>query len=368
MTDDTSASVEEAAGVSFGRHAAGRILELLHGGTADLALLEIAREGTSPPDRSDPEAVTRLDVQKTAEALREAGPAGAGSLPFHSGFFDYAIALDALEYLEPPSRLALLAELRRVSRRGVLMVGPFDSPIVRGITMLTDPARTADGEPPEPDAGLELPSLDEMKRFFQAHGDDVTVLGDGGLPLWVATRCLSITNPELGSDLHELEPRGPWRALAEDDHVSYRRLLVCLREAPEPGVLDAEGGRAARAEAGSVAAMLATATLAAELGEVRRRLAEGERRLGSARATLARRNAQIEDLSRRLADSLAALAAERGERSAPAHEIAAMQKTRAWRLLARLYLATGRLRVAAKAPARMLRDLARRARRRLRAL
>ena len=114
--------------------------------------------------------------------------------------------------------------------------------------------------------------------------------------------------------------------------------------------------------------MLATVALSNELRELHRRLEAEEDRLRSARATLARRDAQIEDLSRRLADSLTSLSAERGERELSQLDIAAMKKARLWRLMARLYLATGRLKSAVKAPVRLARGLSQRLRRRVRAL
>ena len=83
---------------------------------------------------------------------------------------------------------------------------------------------------------------------------------------------------------------------------------------------------------------------------------------------LARRDAQIEDLSRRLADSLTSLSVERGERELSQRDMAAMKKARTWRLMARLYFAIGRLRSAFKAPVRLARDLSQRVRRRIRAL
>jgi hypothetical protein len=113
--------------------------------------------------------------------------------------------------------------------------------------------------------------------------------------------------------------------------------------------------------------MLATVALGNELRELHRRLETEEDRLRSARATLARRDAQIEDLSRRLADSLTSLSIERGERELSERDIAAMKKTRAWRLMARIYFATGRLQSAVKAPVRLLRDLSQRLRRRIHA-
>jgi hypothetical protein len=114
--------------------------------------------------------------------------------------------------------------------------------------------------------------------------------------------------------------------------------------------------------------MLATVALSTELRELRGRLDSAEDRLRSARATLARRDAQVEDLSRRLADSLTSLSAERGERELSERDLIAMKKARLWGLMSRLYFATGRMNSAIKAPLRLVRDLLQRCRRRIQSL
>ena len=201
----------------------------------------------------------------------------------------------------------------------------------------------ANGERPVPPP--ELPRLEETRRFFEAHGDQTAVYGDQGLPLWAATRCLSLAGSDLNGELRELDD-GVYLRSSNGDLASYRSLLVCLREPSSlngAGLGAARGGESRQLDGGSVAAMLATVALSNELRELHRRLEAQEDRLGSARATLARRDAQIEDLSHRLADSLTSLSVERGERELSERDIAAMKKARTWRLMARLYFAAGRL-------------------------
>ena len=166
--------------------------------------------------------ITRLDLDAAAAALRDGGASqGVGSLGFQPGAFDYAVAVDVLEHMEPSLRFRLLSELRRVSRRGVVIVGPFDSEWVRGIDRIVGDAMPANGERPAPPP--ELPRLDETRRFFEAHGDQTAVYGDQSLPLWAATRCLSLAGSDLNGELREL-----------DDGLYIRSSDGRSRQLPEP--------------------------------------------------------------------------------------------------------------------------------------
>lgn len=352
-------------GTSSAQRAVATLLEHLHGETRHLALIEVQANGSGLGDELADNAITRLDVEAAAEGLRDGGTSQrVGSLGFGPGAFDYAVAVDVLERMEPWLRFRLLSELRRVSRRGVVIVGPFDSEWVRGIDRIFGDAAPANGERPQ--APPELPRLDETRRFFEAHGDQTVVYSDQSLPLWAATRCLSLAGSDLNGELRELDD-GLYIRSSEGELASYRSLLVCLRESSSLNGAALGGRPGAERQAldgGSVAAMLATVALSNELRELHRRFEAQEDRLGAARATLARRDAQIEDLSHRLADSLAALSLERGERELSQGDIAALKRARGWRLMARVYFATGRLRAAVKAPLRLARDLAQRLRRR----
>ena len=128
--------------------------------------------------------------------------------------------------MEPWLRFRLLSELRRVSRRGVVIVGPFDSEWVRGIDRIVGDAMPANGERPVPPP--ELPRLEETRRFFEAHGDQTAVYGDQGLPLWAATRCLSLAGSDLNGELREL-----------DDGLYLRSSNGRSRQLPEPAGLPA---------------------------------------------------------------------------------------------------------------------------------
>jgi hypothetical protein len=365
---------KQTGSASSAQRAVAALLERLHGETRHLALIEIQANGTALGDELAENAITRLDLGAAAAAIGNGGASqGVGSLEFQPGAFDYAVAVDVLERIEPSLRFRLLSELRRVSRRGVVIVGPFDSEWVRGIEGIVGDAMPANGERSAPPP--EFPRLDETRRFFEAHGDQTAVYRDQSLPLWAATRCLSLAGSDLNGELRKLDDglfvRSSNGSSSNGDLESYRSLLVCLREASSlngAALGASRRGESQQLDGGSVAAMLATVALSNELRELHRRLETEEDRLRTARATLARRDAQIEDLSRRLADSLASLSVERGERELSERDIVALKRARAWRLLARVYFVTGRLQSAVKAPARLLRDLSQRFRRRIQAL
>ena len=227
-------------------------------------------------------------------------------------------------------------------------------------------ARGGDDRPP----ARPLPTLAETRRMFEAHGDETTVYGDGSLLTWAAISCLAASGSEVAGDLRGLD--GSWRPMpaSEADLESYRSALVCLREPSELGAEQPvfDPGATAAADRGALAAVIAASTLGGELRELRARLDERDQRLADARVALARRDAQIADLSHRLAESLAALEIAQGEREPTQREIAAMQRKRAWLLMTRAYTTSRRVRNAIRAPARMARDLLRRARRRIRAV
>jgi hypothetical protein len=368
---ETKTSAVDAFGVRSAYRSAGRLLELVHGGDDGLTLIEIGPAQGSLEEHVAGAEVTRFDLDAASEALREgAASGGAGSWPYQPGFFDYAVAVDALDRLDAELRPAFLAELRRVSSRGVLLAGPFDSPLVRAVERLVDDALRIPGGADRPAAARPLPALAETRRMFEAHGDETTVYGDGSLLTWAAISCLAASGSEVAGDLRQLG--GGWRPMpaSEADLASYRSALVCLREpselAAEEAGLDPEATSAA--DRGALAAIVAASTLGGELRELRAQLDERERRLADARVALARRDAQVADLSHRLADSLAALEIARGEREPTQREIAAMQRRRAWVLIARAYTTSRRVRNAIRAPARMAQDFLRRVRRRLRAL
>jgi hypothetical protein len=116
---ETKTGAVDAFGVRAAYRSAGRLLELVHGGgDAGLTLIEIGSAEGSLEENVAGAEVTRFDFDAATEALREGAAAGgAGSWPYQPGFFDYAVAVDALDRLDDELRPAFLAELRRVSLR-----------------------------------------------------------------------------------------------------------------------------------------------------------------------------------------------------------------------------------------------------------
>src|SRR5690349_3389595 len=142
---ETRTSAVDAFGVRSAYRSAGRLLELVHGGGDAPTLIEIGPGEGSLEEHLEGAEVTRFDLDAALEALREGAAGGAGSWPYQPGFFDYAVAVDALDRLDAELRPAFLAELRRLSSRGVLVAGPFDSPLVRAVERLVDDALRARG-------------------------------------------------------------------------------------------------------------------------------------------------------------------------------------------------------------------------------
>lgn len=222
--------------------------------------------------------------------------------PSHEdGAFDYVVSLDALRGTEMGDSGVRLSELRRVSRRGVLVSSPFDSGAVRAAERAAgDFRRSLRPEEAEPEArGTTgtLPDLDGVRRFFEGQGDAVTVLPSGYLPHWLALTCLASYGLGPGGALDGIGDFYDEAISASDGaEPSYRHLIVSLKEpsGADLGGLSSAGAEPASRGADLFGALAAVLPLTAEVQRLNARLA---RRDGD----LARKEAQIEDLSHRLA-------------------------------------------------------------------
>lgn len=286
------------------------VLERLREGSGPLEILDVsggesALPGFLPEDRV---AVVEDAGAKASEGSPESARRDADAIPFEDGAFDYVVGVDVYGRVEPGARDAYLSGLRRVSRKGVLLSGPFDSAVVRDAERITDAVRRSLGAQRGGPEGHGLPALEGARRLFEEHGDTVFVLPNGYVPHWLAMTSLSLYGAARGEELDGLFHRvnafynEHVRGL-DDVEPSYRHLVVSLKETV--GV-DLEGlaGRAPEAGragrdldlSGSLFAML---PLTAEVERLKARLAvkEGE---------LARKEVQVDDLFGRLAGLVSA--------------------------------------------------------------
>ena len=97
--------------------------------------------------------------------------ASGAKLPFRDGAFDLVCATDALAQMAPEERAAFLAEILRVTRDGVYLAFPFDSPSNRWAEAVVLEYANAVSEPGQPVLEVRrfpLPDRDIAKAIFSA--------------------------------------------------------------------------------------------------------------------------------------------------------------------------------------------------------
>ena len=118
-------------------------------------------------------------------------------LPFQDQVFDLVTACDTLEHIPRDDRKAFAAECMRVSRRAVVLAGPYAGPRVdEAEEILVDFLREKLGV--EHRYLLEhrtntLPGLDSTSADLEAGGArKVGIIGHGGVERWLALMCLAL--------------------------------------------------------------------------------------------------------------------------------------------------------------------------------
>jgi SAM-dependent methyltransferase len=325
------------------------VVELLRGGSNPLRILDVGGgEGTILKFLSE-DQLTVLD-QFDAEGVPGFIKGEATALPFEDGAFDYVTSVDVYEHIEPEARERYLSELRRTARRGVLLVAPFDSVVVRDAEQVAHEFHRAihlkDNVWLEEHEQNGLPSLDDTREFFEGHEDTVLVLPNGYIPHWLAMICLTFYSSKLEGELSDFFDRvnafyNESVSVLDDVEPCYRYLLVSLKEPADVNVSGLISP--AREPVRSSQSFTLFNTLSTVLP-----LAAEVKRSGAA---LVRKDAQVRDLSRRLAEQVTANTSYRREvehrhnklqqeldrakrqREELQRELAAVTNTRTWRLL-----------------------------------
>ncbi len=152
-------------------------------------------------------------------------------LPLADASFDLVLCQDVLEHVPPDGRPLLLAELRRVSRRFVVLGAPFATPGVRDAdAVLFALVQARHGY--EHDFLREHlthghPDLAATVAYFEGAGASVVVLPNGYLPYWSLMQAANLLLAERG--LGERYARGQARyngQVADRREPAYRHLLV----------------------------------------------------------------------------------------------------------------------------------------------
>ena len=129
-----------------------------------------------------------VDMLPTSE-LRNYVRASGVRLPFRDGAFDLVCSLDTLEHLPSEQRPAFVSEMLRVSRDGLYLAFPFDSPSNRWAESLVVEYATIVLKDPIP-ALLEhrefgLPDRDSVTRLFSGNSYPWISFGQGNTDVWL---------------------------------------------------------------------------------------------------------------------------------------------------------------------------------------
>jgi hypothetical protein len=244
---------------------------------------------------------------------------GAAALPYEGQAFDYTVSVDTYARIEPRTREEYLSELRRVSQKGVLLLAPFDSDVVRAAEQVVNKFHQAvhlaeDARSPGHETSV-LPTLESTRRFFEKHEDTVSVVPNGYLPHWLAMTCLYSLGSKLEGDVAGIPGRlnafyNESIYMLDNAEPSYRHLLVSLKEPADVDLAELvspdshpEHASSGTALFGGISPVLPLTT---EVRQLNARFAEHERRLARKEGELARKEAQVNDLTRRLAEQVMA--------------------------------------------------------------
>ncbi|MCC6767362.1 MAG: methyltransferase domain-containing protein [Deltaproteobacteria bacterium] len=152
-------------------------------------------------------------------------------LPFADASFDLVLCQDVLEHVPPDGRTLLLDELRRVSRRFVVLGAPFATPGVREADALLFALVEARHGYAHDFLREHLahghPDLSATIAYFEEAGASLVALPNGYLPYWSLMQAanLLLAEPVLG----ERYARGQARyngQVADRREPAYRHLLV----------------------------------------------------------------------------------------------------------------------------------------------
>jgi ubiquinone/menaquinone biosynthesis C-methylase UbiE/FtsZ-binding cell division protein ZapB len=251
----------------------------------------------------DRDRVSILD-QTAAEGVPGFVQGDATALPFEDGAFDYVTSVDTFEHIAPQTREKYLSELRRVAGKGVLLAGPFAGGGVQEAEALASEFfRSLYGGNHkwlEEHEEHGLPQLDETRTFYEKLGDSITVLPNGYLLNWLVMICLFFHGMKLKGELHQLSQRANHfynRFLYEYDNAEpcYRYLVVALKESAPVELGDLTSPPADPDRASLTSALVGSFTSTLPLVS----------ELRTARVQSAQKDAQILDLSRRLANHVA---------------------------------------------------------------
>lgn len=288
--------------------------------------------------------VTYLDPLLTGEDSGKDEEVLAGTLEelhVDGRQWDWVVAVDTLEHVDPAERARFLETFTSLARVGVILSGPFseDEAVMRVDSRVNCTYREKTGEDYpwlEEHIRFGLPSADSTAKLLEAKGLVTISSGNGHVP-WIEEFLplviAYLDRPEHLGVLRELSVHYN-EELYRFDHLepTYRRLLVGRRgEAPvvvdrEPDSLELRE-RAARAWVRFRTVYVAH--LSRHADELQQRVADGEARLSMERAST---RAELDRLQQSAEDA-ASMTAQMTQRAAAAEaELVGIRSSISWKL------------------------------------
>lgn len=184
------------------------LVESLRSGSAGMTILDVGGRTALLRRFLAKDKVTLVDVETSAEPGLVLGDGSA--LPFKDGSFDLVCAFDTLEHVPPAGRERFLSECYRVSKKHVVIVGPYQAPEVEEAEVLLQ--RFLKDKLGVEHRYLEehrhngLPDRGVTEEAFRKLGARVVSIGHGNVHRWLGLISLSMYLDYTPS-LQDMAPR-----------------------------------------------------------------------------------------------------------------------------------------------------------------
>ena len=221
------------------------LLRQLRGDGPPLRVLDVGGRTAVLRQFLDEARIDLVDVEASASPGLVLGD--GSRLPFQDASFDAVCAFDTLEHVPVPLREAFISEVRRVSRRWVILAGPYRHPRVEEAEALLQ--RFLEQKLGERHRYLDehlhngLPDRAATERQLAASDARVVSIPHGNLDRWLVLQCLAMYmdyDPALRPIARDFQ-RFYNESLYASDHAEpvYRHVVVAaIGDARLPSVED----------------------------------------------------------------------------------------------------------------------------------
>ncbi len=163
-------------------------------------------------------------------------------LPIQDQAFDLSVSLDVLEHIDPKDRPAVLLEMARVSRMGMILTFPTRDPLVEAAEKHVCDTYRRLYEKDHPwlseHAQYPLPDLDELTGILHSLGGQVAIFDLGDITRWVYLQLADVLMESLPGSLDfaaEVDRFYQEKLYIHDFHApAYRKIILHMFNMDEP--------------------------------------------------------------------------------------------------------------------------------------